>query len=290
MERSRNRNDRKGLEQETRLLDLSRRAVERAQDLAATNVGSQSQLDQAKQDEALQQLSLDARRLAIVEFDYHLAQYQAKLVRAQALRDQAKLDLSRAEVKAPFAGRIAEVLVAPGDRARVGDELVRIYDTSAMEIRAQVPIRHLPDIRQSLAQGTKLLATTQVDRLPLDAVLDRLGGEIAPGSGGVDGLFRVVDNGEWLQLGRTVELIMRLPEQADVVVLPPEAIYGTDRIFKLENQRMSGVRVERVGEIRDETGRNRILVTSPELKTGDRVVVTQLPNAIDGLRVRVAEN
>ena len=51
---------------------------------------------------------------------------------------------------------------------------------------------------------------------------------------------------------------------------------------------MVGVKVERLGE-RPAGGRGgtRALVRSPELRSGDRVVVTQLPNALDGLKVTV---
>ena len=72
-------------------------------------------------------------------------------------------------------------------------------------------------------------------------------------------------------------------------VLPYEAIYGTDRIYRLEGERMRTLQVERVGEQRGLDGSARVLVRSPELKAGDEIVITQLPNAMDGLRVRVAE-
>ncbi|NIM26880.1 MAG: hypothetical protein GTO67_07015, partial [Gammaproteobacteria bacterium] len=46
--------------------------------------------------------------------------------------------------------------------------------------------------------------------------------------------------------------------------------------------------VQRVGERRDAESAAQVLVRSPELQSGDRIVVTQLPNAMDGLRVTVA--
>jgi len=52
---------------------------------------------------------------------------------------------------------------------------------------------------------------------------------------------------------------------------------------------MRTLQVERVGEQRGLDGSTRVLVRSPELQPGDKIVITQLPNAMDGLRVRVAE-
>ena len=43
-----------------------------------------------------------------------------------------------------------------------------------------------------------------------------------------------------------------------------------------------------MGELRED-GRAQLLVRSDALREGDRVIVTHLPNAIDGLRVKTAE-
>jgi hypothetical protein len=86
-----------------------------------------------------------------------------------------------------------------------------------------------------------------------------------------------------------VELSVNLPVVHDSVALPYEAVYGTDRIYRLEGERMRTLQVERVGEQRSLDGSTRVLVRSPELQPGDKIVITQLPNAMDGLRVRVAE-
>lgn len=288
-EKTRYRNDQSALEQERRLLELSRKALGRARDLARTNVGSQSQLDNAMRDEARQILALDTREMAIREFRSRLAQYNARLARAEALRDRADLDLARAEIDAPFAGRIAEVFIAPGDRVRAGDELVRLYDISAIELQAQIPIRYLPAVRASLHDHVALRASAEVDRLRIEAVLDRLTAEVQPGSGGINGIFKVIAGADWLQVGRTVEVIMTLPPRDDVVALPLEAVYGIDRIFKLTDDRMTSLQIERIGELRTPSGETRVLVASPHLHAGDRVVITQLPNATDGLKVRTAE-
>lgn len=54
---------------------------------------------------------------------------------------------------------------------------------------------------------------------------------------------------------------------------------------KVQENRLAGVRVRRAGEARDSNGRAGVLVTSPALASGDRVVVNQLANAVEGLRV-----
>jgi multidrug efflux pump subunit AcrA (membrane-fusion protein) len=288
-ERQRHRNDRKALEREEMLLALNRREVKRAEKLAKRKVGSEAQIDQMRQEEERQALAVDQRRFSINEHKSRLAQYEARLARAQSLLLRAELDLERTRIEAPFAGRVSRVSVSPGDRVRVGDEIVTVYNTSEIEIRAQIPTRQVPLVRDALTDGDTLDARALVDGRPLRARLDRFTAEVERGGGGADAYFRVVEGGKDLPLGRTVELIVDLPAVPVSVALPYEAVYGTDRIYRLENDRMRAVRVERVGEQRGVDGGARVLVRSPELQPGDRIVVTQLPNAMDGLRVQIAE-
>ena len=288
-ERQRHQNDRKALAREEMLLELSRREVKRAEKLAKRKVGSEAQIDQMRQAEERQALAVDQRRFSINEYRSRQAQNEARLSRAQSLLLRAELDLERTRIEAPFAGRVSRVSVSPGDRVRAGDEIVTIYNTSEIEIRAQIPTRQVPLVRDALAEGETLDAHALVDGRPLRARLDRFTAEVERGGGGADTYFRVVEGGKDLPLGRTVELIVDLPAVPASVALPYEAVYGTDRIYRLENDRMRAVRVERAGEQRGVDGSARVLVRSPELQSGDRIVVTQLPNAMDGLRVQIAE-
>lgn len=288
-ENARHQTDLASLEHEKSLLSLSRRAVKRAKDLADTSVGSQAQLDEARQAEARQALALAQRKLDIREHSIRMAQLEARRAKAQALRDRALLDVERTRIRAPFAGRISETHAAPGDRVRGGDALLEMYDDQDLEIRAQIPTRYLDRVTEALSAGDRLPITGIIGQRTVSAELDRLAGHVQRGSGGLDGLFRITGGSGPLQLGRTMELVLTLPTQGAVAALPPEAIYGMDRVYTIVEKRMEGVLVERVGEIRSSTGERRVLVRGPALADGAEVVITQLPNAIEGLRVRVAE-
>ncbi len=290
LEKDKHANDLSALEHEQELLALARKEVERAQRLVKTNVGSQSQLDVARQTVERQIIAVNSRELAIRQYESVLARLESRLRQAEAVRDRSKLDLQRTRVIAPFDGRVTKVSVSIGDRVKNGDPLVSMYDTSTLEIRAQVPTASLPLVRQSLLESRPLTARSRVDGISVKAVLDRISGEVRPGSGGADALFSILEGSPWLPLGRTVELVVELPPVADAVALPLEALYGTSTIYLFEDGQMKGVNVERVGEIHAIGRDRRVLVRSDLLNRGDRVIVTQLPNAIDGLRVREVED
>ena len=285
----RHRNNLVALKHEEELLALARREVARARDLADRNVGSQASLDQVRREEERQMLAVEQRRLAIREHDARRKQIEAQLARARAQRSQAMLDLERTRVHPPFFGRITEVFVSPGDRVRPGDRLVAMFDSDMLELRAKIPLRHLPVVRAALDGGESLSARALVDGQEVRAELHRLTARVDRGSGGADGLFRVTRGNAWLQLGRTVELVLDLPAVENAVTAPREALYGTDRVFVLDGERMRSVEVERLGETRTARGGARLILRSPELKPNGRLIVTHQPNAIDGLKVRVAE-
>ena len=132
------RNDLAALEHEKALLEITRREVERARDLAERGVGSEASLDQARRDEERQILAVEQRKLAIREHDSRRKQIEAQLAQARAQRSRAMLDLDRTQVYPPFDGRITEVFVSPGDRVRPGDRLLTLYDTETVELRAQI--------------------------------------------------------------------------------------------------------------------------------------------------------
>ncbi len=288
-ENARHQTNLASLEHEKSLLKLSRRAVKRAKDLADTSVGSQAQLDEARQAEERQALTLAQRKLDIREHSIRMAQLEARRAKAQALRDRALLDVERTRIRAPFAGRISETQAAPGDRVRGGDALLEMYDHKDLEIRAQIPTRYLDTVTKALSAGDRLPITGIIGERTVSAELDRLAGHVERGSGGLDGLFRITGGSGLLQLGRTMELVLTLPTQGGVVALPHEAVYGMDRVYGIVDGRMEGMVVERVGEIRSTAGERRVLLRGPALADGAQVVITQLPNAIEGLRVRAAE-
>ena len=284
----RHRNNLAAFAHEEELLELARREVARARNLAQRKVGSQASLDKVRRDEERQMLAVEQRKLAIREHESRRKQIEAKLAKATAQQSQAMLDLERTRVYPPFAGRITEVFVSPGDRVRPGDRLVAMFDGDMLELRAQIPLRYLPVVHTALDRGESLDARANVDGQEVHAVLHRLTARVDRGSGGADGLFRVTQGNAWLQLGRTVGLVLDLPAVHGAVAAPREALYGTNRVFVLDGERMRSVEVERLGDARADDGSDRVILRSPKLKSSDRLIVTHLPNAIDGLKVRLA--
>lgn len=286
-QRLRHQSNLNALPGERRLLELTRAEVERLKNLVRKKVGAQSALDTARQAQENQALALESREQRVAEHVALLAELEAQRVQAEALRDQARLDLERCQVVAPFRGRVARVLVSPGRRVRIGDPLLEIYDVDALVVRAQIPNRHLPVVRRAKNAGQEIRVAGRIDGEPIQASLLGLAGEVASATGGVEALFRIDASDVALQQGRFTRLDLELPLQDDLIAVPHEAIYGGDRVYVIdEHSRMRPASIDRVGETRI-AGNSQVLIRSDGLAAGSRVVTTQLPNAIDGLLVRV---
>jgi len=177
------------LQKEEELLQLYRRSLERAEKLASTRVGSEASIDEALRAVRQQELSLTSRQRAIDEHQSTTAVLEARLARARATLRQAERDVGRALITAPFAGRVIEVHVSPGDRVRAGEKILSIYDTRYVEARAQLPSRLVSEFQQSLNDKGTIAVQGMVEGREYGLEIDRLGGRIQSGSGSLDALL-----------------------------------------------------------------------------------------------------
>lgn len=274
------------LKQQQTLLELANKTVERARELDKTRLTPKSALDDAEAARERQLVTLKQLEHDIAEHPVRLAQLNASLMRAKALQQQAEVDLSRCLITAPFSGRIARLSVSLGDRVRNGDSLIALYDLEHLEVRAQIPGRYVKQVRSLLNAGTLPTAAAELDGQPIRFRLLRMAGEVKQDSGGVDGLFALQQQQNNLPLGSFIELQLRLAPIKDLIPIPFAALYGLDTVYKINKGLLQSVRIDKVGEQQGADGEKLLLIHSDQLQAGDQLVATQLPNAIDGLRVR----
>jgi len=77
-----------------------------------------------------------------------------------------------------------------------------------------------------------------------------------------------------------------LPAIDNVFSVPVSSIYGTNRIYRIEDERLVAVKVEKLGGQFNE-GKQFILVRNETLQAGNEIITTQLPHAVNGLKVEV---
>ena len=127
-------NTRRLIDQQKKTVATSQEELDSKERLSASRAGNSSQIRQAT-------LALQQANDALVRLENELALFT---VREEAVKtrkagreaelETARLDVDRAEVRAPFDGQIAEVNVEVGQYVRPGDPLVQLIDLDHIEV------------------------------------------------------------------------------------------------------------------------------------------------------------
>ena len=304
-ENNRFNSDKQALNEDQQLLDIATQGVKRQLKLQTSKLGSQERVDQAETLRAQKALSLNARKLTIADHPSRLSQLKARLTRSQTLLRDALIDAERTQIIAPFDGVITGINVAPGERVQVGQTLVTLYDRKNIEVRAQLPYRYISFVNTALAKDALIQAETENYGAISPLQLERLSGQANQGTGGVDALFTPLhsttldqpaqETGDQMNtsslpsaliLNSTLKIQVTLPPLQNVATLPLSAIYGSNRIYRIENERLQAIEVTILGKQFSKNGKpDRVIIQSPDIKDGDTIATTQLPTAISGLKV-----
>ena len=267
----------------------TRTELERQRSLAAKGVASQTRIDDAE----------NAFRVSEAE----LREERAKLSRAER-------DLERAEIRAPYQGRVRAEKVDVGQFVSRGTPIATLYATDYAEVRLPLPDRDLfyLDIPFDLSSET----------IPSDGMEAKVGvgpevylraefagqlrtwvghivrteGEIDPKSRMLNLVARVEDpygqagakNSAPLAVGLFVEAEIQGRRVENVFVLPRTALRrdgGDELVYVVDSE--DRLRFRRVEVLRAE--REEVIIGGG-LASGDRVCVSPMLAAVNGMLVR----
>ncbi|WP_347987685.1 efflux RND transporter periplasmic adaptor subunit [Methylomonas sp. AM2-LC] len=226
-----------------------------------------------------------------------LAEAQAKLQAAQADLSKAQLNRSRCELRAPFAGRVLTKQAGMGQFMPAGTVIARIYASDVAEIR--LPISHeqlaflnlplaLPHANSNLWPKVTLTADLGGHRHQWLGRIVRSEAAVSPDSGQwylvaqVSDPFHPVANRPPLLKGLFVQAEIEGVELGDVYRLPRNSV-SLMQTVKLVNTEQK-LEIRKVEVVRTET---ESVVIKTGIMPGERVVISELPIAIDGTPVKV---
>ena len=284
----RHRSNQSSLTTEKELLQLAKEEVERMRKLKNQNLGADTALSVARSALGRQQLAVQNRLFEVDSFPAKLKMLEAQQSKYGVKLDDAKLMIERSEVVAPFDAVINSAPVSVGDRVAIGQTLVSLYPIQSLEIRAHIPFRYIADIQAAISRTQMPTAQWRRRDEILSFDLKRLSGDAKPS--GLDAYFDTGEASQALRPGELLSLNLSLPPESDVFAIPFQAIYGNSRIFLLREERLTGIDVETVGQFFQADKSAQLLVRSAQINDGDAIVVTHLPNAVTGLKVRTIEN
>jgi RND family efflux transporter MFP subunit len=146
-------------------------------------VAAQARLTQAEKDSQRIEriLRADAGAVSKAErdrADAALESARADLLRFKRQEDEARTAMSYSRLTAPIAGRIVERYADPGDTARSGEPLLRMYDPGTLRLEASVR----ETVASMLQKGQRLRVDIDAVNRQFEAVVDEIVPSADPGS------------------------------------------------------------------------------------------------------------
>ena len=229
----------------------------------------------------------------------HVEEARAAVAAAEAALDRAARDVARAEIKAPYAGRVRSKNVDVGQFVNRGTAVAGIYAVDAAEIRLPLPDADLAYVDVSLSyrggeQQTGPRVTLSADfagqRHTWQGRIVRTESEIDPVSRMVHVIAEVRDpyapgadaSRPPLAAGMFVEAVIAGRAVSDVVALPWAALRGRDQVLVVDES--SRLRFRQVDVLRSTSD---TVFVRDGLAPGELVSVSSLDTVTDGMAVRV---
>ncbi len=215
---------------------------------------------------------VEQQRTALKSINSAIDNARANLAQTERLR-------SESELRAPFAGRIEQVLLEPGEFAQPGQPVLRMSAVDGLEVEVQVPPRFLAGI----SLGEALTVWNGLTGASYEGIIS----EIGEGSSGSSALYPLVVSLQRTDLRSGEALEVGVPQlRNNALTIPLNAIMRSAQgltVFRVNNTE----HVERVTvEVQRITG-DQVELRPGLLQTGDRIVYSGLSRLAEGDAVTV---
>ena len=239
----------------------------------------------------------DPRALTLRE--PQLEDARAGVAAAEANLVRAERDLDRAEVRAPYAGRVRRKNVDVGQFVTIGNSVGTIYSVDVAEIRLPLPDAELAylDLPLSYRGGETRLGPRVTVRTTFagathawDGRIVRTESEIDPVSRMVHVVAEVMDpyssgpdpNRPPLAVGMYVDAEIEGRRFGRLAVIPRAALRGRDQVMLVDEE--SRLRFRTIDILRLTTAS---IYVRDGLQTGERVAISTVDSPTDGMLVQV---
>jgi RND family efflux transporter MFP subunit len=219
----------------------------------------------------------------------HLAKARSDLVAAQAELEQAKLNLSRTDITAPFNAFVRETYIESGSQVSTQDALADLVGTDEYWIRVALPVDRLRWVRiPSSRSDTGAPAVVHYRGYERSGRVLRLLGDLEP-QGRMARIMVSVDDplgrgdrepGQPLLIGEYVRVEIRGETLADIYRIPRSALRDNNTIWLVDAD--GALQIKPVVTVWSD---DRHVLIHDRITPGDRLVVSDLAAPVAGMPV-----
>jgi RND family efflux transporter MFP subunit len=265
----------------------------RLKKLIDRKVIAQSQLDKAEQAYLASQERLQALNNQLALIDPQKEQLIAARDMARVMYQEARLDLERSSIVAPFEGWVLEKAVEVGQHVNIGQQLGQIYSAGQLDIEVRIPSKDLKwflddmGIEKPISAdvvfnngGSENIWTGRVARIK--AMMDQRTRTL-PMVIEVDetGITSQQKNSFRLRPGMFVTVRIKGKEIQNVFVLPRYLVYPGDVIYTVKDD------ILKPNPVKILRGYKDTVVIGEGLSEGELIVKSPLSSPSEGMRVRL---
>jgi multidrug efflux pump subunit AcrA (membrane-fusion protein) len=267
-------------------LEIEREALVRLIEVRDNAAGLRARAVITVMDYEVHHAAADSRRLQVLDIERELRQLPLELRRLEHREEKLRLDvasfeqqLAQAELRAPVDAVVTSVDIEPGAHVQNGLSLITLAPREALRVVVPWPER------AAAGADTKAYALIAQRALPLQ--VERIVAQIESGRASPQAWLRPEGHAQSLVLGSHLQVRLQLPSLQAAFAVPEAALYDGGRVFRLDPQggSLAAVAADVVGQRYDSEGRLHWILRSPDLQAGDRLLVSRLSAASDGLPV-----
>jgi RND family efflux transporter MFP subunit len=222
---------------------------------------------------------------------------EAQVASAESVVRQSELDLSRTVMRAPFNCYVKKEQIDVGQYVRAGTPVATVAGTDAVEIVVPMQLEELSWL-QVPRNGKSAKGSLATVRMQIGEDIYNWPGRIIRSFGEIDPRTRMakvivavedpfgkkakdIEHRPELAPGMFVEVLMHGTELENVIVIPRGALRDNDTVWTVdENDKLQ---IRQVEIIRRE---EKTVLVSSGLNEGDKVILTGLAAAADGMLLR----
>ncbi len=229
-----------------------------------------------------------------------VAQAKAQLRSAEAELEEARLNLSRTEIKVPFQGRVRSRSIGLGQIVSAGSSLGKVFATDTVEVR--LPLTDTQLVELNLPMGF----TAEASNGPLVNFKASVGNQTYYWQGQVRRVNAAVDQdtrliyataevedpygkaaagGMPMAVGLFVSAEIAGAARQSVFVMPRKALRNEDKVYVINGDSKLEIRTVEVLS----TSEDLVYVTGGVLP-GENVVTSTIPAAVDGMQVEAIKS
>ena len=207
------------------------------------------------------------------------------LAQAESLRSDVRMaqkHLNDTTIRAPFDGAVMQKMVSPGQYMKENTPIVMLVKTNPLRLRAELPESAAADVHI----GTSLTFTTDgIAGREFHAVVRELNPSLDAKSRSLTVEARITESDARLRPGMFVQVLLVTRRNADIVVVPKQAIYtmaGLSKVFVIRGGRVVEVRVPPGQELS-----GWVEVPGDQIRAGDEIAITNLPALVNNGEVKI---